>query len=65
MALKTTKVTYEISLEEIKKMLAKELHVALDDIEVQYEIGTEYHGGYDSYEIHKVKGIKVVSIQRE
>jgi hypothetical protein len=61
MAIKATAITYEISLAEIKDMLAKELNLSANNIDVQYEIGTEYHGDQrESWETHKVTGVKVI-----
>lgn len=57
----TKSVTYEISLEEIKAMLVKALNLSANSVEVVYEIKAEHHGDpRDSWQTHKVTGIKVV-----
>lgn len=61
MAVKATQITYDISLEEIKSMLVRELGLTANDVTVQYNIEEESRGNVrDSGTISKVASVKVL-----
>lgn len=61
MAVKATQITYDISLEEIKSMLVRELGLTANDVTVQYNIEEESQGNVrDSWTISKVASVKVL-----
>lgn len=65
-----TKTTYEFDLDEVKAMFAKNLKVPVNEITVEYTLGTkEYTGRYadprddNSYKV--VTGIKVTQVPKK
>lgn len=58
--LKENKVVYEFSLEEVKKLIAADLEVSPENIQVEYVLTDVSDDRFEMFPRYKVTSIKVV-----